>query len=248
MKQQWEGWRKTGAQLFLRTNHLLDGYCMPYIFAHQFADDFQHAVHNGMVATDLDSLTGQWSTQGPNLYLASRLHVQPEAAPDDLLAEYYSAFGTAAADVKAYFDYWETYTTTHRELITQAMEETQTSRWRTWAKAAHLVYPPTCFAPAEALLAAATKAAGGNREAAARVDFLRAGLTHAELCARVAAQLTLAAPIASKEEGKTLLDELINFRRAHEVTGISNFNHLAWVEDLSWKLSDETRKAPDLYP
>ena len=33
-----------------------------------------------------------------------------------------------------------------------------------------------------------------------------------------------------------------------ERSGIGNFNHNAWVEDLSWKLSDETRQAPDLYP
>src|SRR5204863_116911 len=34
MKRQWDGWRDTGARLFLRSNHLLDGYCMPFIFAH----------------------------------------------------------------------------------------------------------------------------------------------------------------------------------------------------------------------
>ncbi|MGB8169117.1 MAG: DUF4838 domain-containing protein [Chthoniobacteraceae bacterium] len=248
MKEQWDGWRKTGAQLFLRTNHLLDGYCMPFVFAHQFADDFQHAVRNGMVATDLDSLTGHWSTQGPNLYLAARLHTRPDAAADEVLAEYYAAFGAAAAPVKAYFDYWETYTTDHREQINQAMEELQASRWRTWAKAAHVLYPPACFAPAEALLATAAVAAADDHEAAARVDFLKNGLSHARLCARVAAQLTLANPAASSADGKAALDELIAFRRAHEFSGLGNFNHLAWVEDLSWKLSDETRKAPDLYP
>ena len=99
-KQQWKGWRDTGARLFARTNYFLDGYCMPFIFAHQFADDFQHQVRNGMVATDFDSLTGQWGTQGPNLYLLLRLHTRPEAKPDELLAEYYSAFGPAAKDVK----------------------------------------------------------------------------------------------------------------------------------------------------
>jgi hypothetical protein len=248
MKQQWDGWRKTGAQLFLRTNHLLDGYCMPFIFAHQFADDFQHAAHNGMAATDFDSLTGQWSTQGPNLYLASRLHVRTETPADELLAEYYSAFGPAAAQVKAYFDYWETYTTNNRERLSQAMEELQASRWRTWAKAAHIVFPPACFVPAEALLAKATQATAGDPEAAARVDFLKKGLTHAQLCGRVAGQLSLANPAASKADAKVLLDELIAFRRANERNGIGNFNHLAWVEDLSWKLSDETRKPPDLYP
>ncbi len=248
MKQQWTGWRDTGARLFLRTNHLLDGYCMPFIFAHQFADEFQHAVRNGMVATDFDSLTGEWATQGPNLYTAARLHVRPDQAEDDVLGEYYRAFGPAAPQVKAYFDYWENYTTAQREPIAKAMEDLQASRWRTWAKAAHLAFPPPCFAPAEKLLAEAMHAATDDQESAARVDFLRQGLAHAKLCARVAGQLTLANPAISKDATKAVLDELIAFRRANERTGISNFNHLAWVEDLSWKLSDETRKAPDLYP
>ena len=248
MKRQWDGWRDTGARLFLRTNHLLDGYCMPFIFAHQFADDFQHAARNGIVATDLDSLTGQWATQGPNLYVAARLHVRPEASADDVLAEYYAAFGPASSQVKQYFDYWETYTTGHRVEFNKAMEELQASRWRTWAKAAHVVFPPACFAPAEQMLDDAATAAGTDKEAAARVAFLKQGLAHAKLCARISGQLTLANPVASKEATKALLDELITFRRAAERSGIGNFNHDAWVEDLSWKLSDETRKTPDLYP
>lgn len=248
MKQQWTGWRNTGAQLFLRTNHLLDGYCMPFIFVHQFANEFRHAAANGMVATDFDSLTGQWSTQGPTLYTAARLHTRPEATTDAVLGEYFAAFGPAAPHVKAYFDYWETYTTAHREETNQAMEALQASRWRSWAKAAHAVFPPTSFAPADEFLAKATKAVAGDTEAAARVEFLKTGLAHAKLCARIASQLTLAQPIATKEETRALLGELAKFRRAHERDGIGNFNHLAWVEDLSWKLSDETREAPDLYP
>ena len=248
MKAQWDGWRNTGARLFLRTNHLLDGYCMPFIFAHQFADDFQHAARNGMVATDLDSLTGQWATQGPNLYVATRLHVRPEAGVEEVLGEYYRAFGAAAPQVKAYFDYWENYTTSHREQIARAMEELQASRWRSWAKAAHVIYPPSCFAPAEGMLERAAGLTGTDKDAASRVEFLRSGLAHAKLCSRVAGQLTLANPVASPVESKAVLDELIAFRRRTEGSGIGNFNQAAWVEDLSWKLGDETKKAPELYP
>lgn len=248
MKQQWTGWRDTGARLFMRTNHLLDGYCMPFIFAHQFADEFHHAVKHGMVATDYDSLTGHWATQGPNLYVASRLHVRPEASADELLAEYFSAFGAASSQVKNYFTYWENFTTSSREKINQTMEALQTSRWRNWAKAAHVLYPPESFTPAEAMLEEAAKTAHNDSEATARVAFLQLGLQHAKLCSRVSAQLTLATSAASKDEIKRAVDELIAFRRANERSGIGNFNHLAWVEDLSWKLSEETKQTPDLYP
>jgi hypothetical protein len=103
-QRQWRGWREAGARLFFRVNYFLDGYTMPYVFAHQFADDFQHAARNGMAASDFDSLTGQWGVQGPNLYLLLRLHTQPGGDGDDLLAEYYAAFGPAGPAVKAYFD------------------------------------------------------------------------------------------------------------------------------------------------
>jgi hypothetical protein len=247
-KQQWKGWRDTGARLFARTNYFLDGYCMPFIFAHQFADDFQHQVRNGMVATDFDSLTGQWGTQGPNLYLLLRLHTRPDAKPDELLAEYYSAFGPAAAQVKRYFDYWERYTMDNRPLIMQTFEDRVAIRWRTWAKAAHRVFPPESFAPAQALLDGAAKAAAGNAEAFARVEFLRVGLEHARLSARVASLATLADPAATPERGAAALKELLTYRRTHERKWIGNFNHNAWVEDLSWKLSNETKQEPEYYP
>ncbi|MEO6786611.1 MAG: DUF4838 domain-containing protein [Chthoniobacteraceae bacterium] len=246
MKAQWDGWRKTGARLFLRSNHLLDGYVMPCIFVHQFADEFQHFARNEMVATDLDSLTGQWATQGPTLYVALRLHTRPEANVDDLLAEYYSAFGAASPQVKAYFDYWENYTTTNRERISKTMDELGASRWRSWAKAAHVIYPPACFAPADRLLEEAAKSVAADSQALARVEFLRAGLQHAKLCSRAAAQLSLATTPGA--DAKAALAELIEFRRANEGSGIGNFNHSAWVEDLSWKLDDATRKAPETYP
>jgi hypothetical protein len=248
MKRQWTGWRETGARLFLRSNYLLDGYVMPYIFVHQFADEFQHEVRNGMVGTDLDSLTGHWATQGPTLYVASRLHVHPQASVDELLAEYYAAFGAAAGPVKRYFDYWEDYTTKGRAHLVQVMEQTQTSRWRSWAKAANAVYPSECFAPAEAILADAAKAASSDPGAAGRVKFLQLGLQHAKLCAQAAAQLSLANANAPGPEAKAALAALLQFRRANEQSGIGNFNHAAWVEDVSWKLGNETKQAADVYP
>src|SRR5262249_47791035 len=152
---------------------------------------------------------------------------------DELLAEYYAGFGPAAGKVKAYFEYWEKYTAENRARTNQAFEELTASRWRTWAKAAHAVFPPECFAPAEAILAEAAAACAGDREAASRVEFLRKGLEHAKLCARAAALLTLADPSSTPDRGRKALAELLAFRRANEGSGIDNFNHDAWVEDLS---------------
>ncbi|MBI5690367.1 MAG: DUF4838 domain-containing protein [Verrucomicrobia bacterium] len=247
-QRQWRGWREAGARLFFRVNYFLDGYAMPYVFAHQFADDFRHAASHGMAATDFDSLTGQWAVQGPNLYLLMRLHTRPEATTDSLLQEYYDAFGAAGPAVRAYFAHWENYLTSERPRLMAAFEDRVASRWRSFAKVAHRVFPADCFPPAEALLARAAVAAGSDPVASARVEFLRLGLAHAKLCARVSEVLTLADPAATPERGQKVLEELLRFRRAHERSGISNFNHSAWVEEASWKLSTQTRQEADVYP
>lgn len=247
-KAQWQGWRDAGARLFFRPNYFLDGYSMPYIFAHQFADDFQHHARNGMVATDFDALTGQWGTQGPSLYLLFRLHEAPEADVDALLAEYYAGFGAAAPLVKAYFDYWERYTMDNRKLITEIFYDRVAIRWRTWAKVPHLIFPTRSFAPAEALLQEAAQAVASDSEAAARVAFLQTGLRHAKLCVETASRLTLSDPATTAERGRDALRELLAFRRAHEREWFANLNHNAWVEDLSWKLATETKQPAEYYP
>ncbi len=234
-QRQWAGWRATGARLFSRGNYCLDGYAMPHLYAHQFADEFKDQVRNGMVATDYDALTGQWAVQGPNLYLLMRLQSRPDAAADDLLAEYYSAFGAGAPQVKAAFDYWERYTA---ENIGRAgaIFADNTSRWRAYAKAAHVIFPEACFAPAEALLAQAAVATADDAGALARVRFLQAGLTHARLCSRVSSLLTVIDPASTPERGRAALAELVAFRRLHEREWIGNLNHSAWTEDSAWLL------------
>src|SRR4029079_5178964 len=127
--------------------------------------------------------------------------------------------------VKAYFEYWEKYTTENRARTNGTFEEMTASRWRTWAKAAHAIFPQTCFAPAEALLKEAVTACARDREATARVEFLRKGLEHAKLCAKTASLLTLADANSTPERGRKALAELLAFRRANEGSGIDNFNH-----------------------
>jgi len=236
LKAQWRGWADTGARLFMRTNYFLAGYCMPYIFAHQFADEFENAAQNRLIGTDFDSLTGQWATQGPTLYLLMRLQARPEMDADTLLAEYYSAFGPAAADVKAYFDHWEEYTSAERSNYNDALAAFGASGWRSAAKIAHVAYPQQSFAQGETLLAKAADAAASDPEATERVKFLQLGLEHARLCALAASRLTLGNATATPEAGKAELEALLAFRHTHE---------RAWVESQSWALPGPAVETPD---
>ena len=236
VKDQWEGWARTGARLFLRPNYTLEGYCMPHLFARQFADEFQHEAGRGMIATDFDSLTGQWSTQGPTLYLLARLHNRPEAPVDELLAEYYSAFGPAAGQVQAYFDYWEDFVTTDRERFREVARE-RGAGWSTYARMADALFPPEALAEGERLLEQAAQAAAEAPEAAARVEFLHKGLQHARLCAQFAAAMSGADADLSPVGWRRRQQDLLAFRAVVEMDGIANLNYCAWVEERSWRLT-----------
>ncbi|MCC6580393.1 MAG: DUF4838 domain-containing protein, partial [Phycisphaeraceae bacterium] len=104
-RDQWEGWAATGARLYLRPNYTLDGHAMPIDYAEAFGDDFRFAYERGMIATDFDSLTGQWAVQGPTLYVLMRVQHHGDWPVSRILDEYYNGFGSAAHAVRDYFDY-----------------------------------------------------------------------------------------------------------------------------------------------
>jgi len=236
--KQWEGWGKTGARLFLRPNYFLDGYCLPYIFVHQFADEFGHAARHGMAATDFDSLTGMWAAQGPNLYALGRLHVRPRAGVEAVLREYYRAFGPAAEQVEAYFDYWEQVTKDRHPARVEAQ-----LGWSSFPRAVHKVYTPDLFAKARAFLDTAATAANADLTAAARVEFLGKGLEHARLCVETSLRLA-----ETKESGNLLaslaaIRQLNDYRRAIERENVANLAFCNRIEHRVWDrgLAEEMR-------
>ena len=235
LKQQWDGWSATGASVFLRPNYFLDSYTMPHIFARQFADEFQYYARHGMIATDFDSLTGQWAAQGTNLYLLFRLHTRADQPVDDLLAEYYTAFGAAAEHVRRYFEYWEDYTMSDRDRFDRAQREAGVSRYRSFAAFAHVVFPPEVFPPAEAILQQAALAAAGDSTSAARVEYLRQGLEHARMCSRLAAANAGTDPDLSPVGARRMAEQLAAFRRETEHLFLANYDRCASVEASSWR-------------
>jgi hypothetical protein len=234
LKEQWAGWADTGASIFLRPNYTLDSYTMPHIYAHQFADEFQHYAANNMVATDFDSLTGQWAAQGTNLYALFRLHTRADRPIEEVLGEYYSAFGPAAEEVERYFDYWEEYTMSDPTRFDRAQQEAGVSRYRSFPAFAWALYPDELFPPAEAILAEAAEAAAGDELSAARVEYLRKGLQHARMCARLSAIHAGTGETISPVAAGRLMDEIVAFRRATEGEFIVNYDRCADTEEASW--------------
>ena len=234
--EQWDGWADTGATLFLRPNYTLHGYAMPHIQVHQFAEEFQHEAANGMRATDFDSLNGQWSAQGTNLYALFRLHTRPGMDIDEMLAEYYSGFGMAAAEVKRYFDFFEEHVTALRSQP-EYLETNSLVNWTRYAGAAHRIFPEEVLAEGAAILERAMDATEGEQPYADRVRFLQVGLEHARLCADVARLLAGEDAEVSPFGVNRKLEELAAFRREHESLGFSYLDFAAFIEERSWEIS-----------
>lgn len=200
------GWIKSGASLFLRPNYLLHGYCMPVNWARQSAEEFKFLEARGMVGTDFDSLTGMWSTMGLSLYVVGRLHATPKASADRILQEYYASFGPAAKQVEAYWDYWERYSLEHIDVFKDGLWH-----YARYPETAAKRFPPECFAPAAKLLDEAERAASKNRDAAAKVAFLKTGLEHAKLC--VEASIAFENAKSDDARWKAAAEKLQAFRR-----------------------------------
>jgi len=175
LQKDWDGWAQTGAKMVLRPNYFYvgAGFTVPYIFSHEFGMEFQHAVANGLIATDFDSLTGQWGIQGPMLYLLGRIHVRPDMKVDAILDEYYSSFGSAKKTIKQYFDYWEAVTLSH-----SAKDMPWSSNF---IRRAHEFIPPQCYPKAEQLLQTAQRLTKDDKTASQRIEFLQKGLNHSKL-------------------------------------------------------------------
>ncbi|MHB1461629.1 MAG: DUF4838 domain-containing protein [Armatimonadota bacterium] len=204
--QQYMGWANAGASVFLRPNYLLNGYCMPCNWSRQFSDEFQFFVRHGLMGTDFDSLTGMWSTMGLTLYVLGRLHVDPRKPLYEICREYYSAFGPAATQVKAYLEYWESYNQSHLGALADGI-----FHYYWYPEKVFDRYPPECFRPAEKLIAEAERAASSDTDAAAKVAFLKAGMVHAKLCVEASLAMSKAGDDESKK--RAAVERLVAYRK-----------------------------------
>lgn len=215
-RKLWDGWAKTGAKLYLRPNYFLTGYCLPYVFAEEFGEEFKYAAKNGMIASDFDSLTGMWGVQGINLYVMGRLNVDPDLSVSSILDEYYAGFGPAAEPVKDYFNYWKAITLK----CTKEFRQQVKGGWAAMANGADQIYTPEVFREGRELLEKAKAAASSDQAVLRRLEFIDLSLEHAELSVNALAAFHAqrdqpgdATLKVALEKAKETLDE---FRLKHE--------------------------------
>ena len=195
---EWFGWSRLGATVFLRTNSLF--YCgegAPYVVSHQMADDLQFQVTNGLRAADYDALQGYWAAAGPSYYVLARMLWDTDANVEELLDEFYESFGPMKDVVKEYYQYWERFTVRLGN-DKGFFERKRADRLRAYPK----FYTESVFQQAETILARAKpllpEATADQRERFRNVEL---GLEHGRLL--VAALRD--GRISNGPEGKRLL-------------------------------------------
>lgn len=241
--QQWTGWSKTNASLYLRPNYMISGHEQPLLFPDQIARHFKLAYQHNLIATDYDSLTSMWATQGPNLYVVTRLHWQPEWTLEQILDEYYSLFGPASKEVRSYFEFWQKRTATRgEELVRETHDPLAPNsralfwKWSYFYSVASLVFTPADFDNGEKLLTAAKNSAKGDEMALRRIEFLEAGLKDARLVAK-ASEVGLKLPQTNDIDTMSKVVAAVDTHRswmAATYPHAINFDLAAYNENRSW--------------
>ena len=189
-RRQWGGWHRMGAErMVLRPNYMLACGNHPNDTARRILDDFAFAYTNGMFACQQDSITGAWSAQAMHLYALSRMMRDPlrgyEKAREDMLA----GFGAAAGAINRYFDRVEANSArwtaeSYREMglrnITGSLKDVGGS-FRNPNAVLGDFFDERFFKDCYGFLDEGARAAAGDGEVLARIEFLRKGLRDTEL-------------------------------------------------------------------
>jgi len=222
-KEGWEGWRKAGTKrIYWRPNILGAGRRTGtlIVYARRMAETMGYLARNGMLATDMDSITHTWANQGLNYYVAARMNWDPTLKYEDILNDYCSSgFGPAAGHVKRYF-----------------------LRAEEVCADAELSFTPDVVARLRESLNKADEAAGADETIRSRVAFLRMGLNYTDLhetLARMAQAARDKQPV-DRDRARQLLE--LHYMVLRDIT--CNHNLAVNAALLMWGSGDLARWSP----
>lgn len=234
------GWSDTGARLVLRPNITYGWHNFPAHFAERAGADLQFAFSQGVIGTDLDSLTGQWAAEGPSLYVIARAQLHPQQPIAEMLADYYRGFGSATNDVRAYFEHWQALLSGLSRDRWNAFaserdhQDPGVLNFRTFYTVAEKFYSTQAFDEGHAILDRAALAAQGDDLASRRVAFLHAGLQDAELTLAVQRGFDFSRRGGDRAAFITAREALLRFRANNERLLYSNIAYTTFCENQTW--------------
>ena len=230
-------WSDAGASIFFRPNTTYQGNAFPVFYGKTFAADLSYGYKHSMLGVDFDALTGQYAAQGPTLYCIARALNQPDQAADQFLDEFYSAFGPAKPEVKAYFENWEKYSSQWTPESTAAAEKRNAqyeSGWYAIYAISKEIFPPAAWETGWKLLARARLAAQGDPLATQRVAFLEKGLKHAWLVQETANAFEDKVDTQDASRFDAARQRLMDYRKSIEGDFVSSPSIITYYESDSW--------------
>lgn len=110
-------WRACGMKhYFLRPNYHHFSGAVPRGMERVIFEDFQRNLRSGMLGVDYDAPATR-PILNFEYYVTARMVADPDAAFEDIAADFYSGFGPASEDMKAYFELVRTHGEAAREEI-----------------------------------------------------------------------------------------------------------------------------------
>lgn len=233
-KRIWKGWTDTGAKLMFRPNFTLDGNCFPILYQEEFYDVFMYAAKNGMIASDMDSLTGSFAAQGLTNYVIARLNHDWESSLETIEDDFYSAFGAARDTIKIYCDYL-TKVTMKSKYKSPFTDKTLEGGilYLDLMTVADTLFTPEVMQKCNALLDQALETPMLDPVSKQRVEFLQNGLKNVEMM--IAAQAEFQKYKAGKKNN--FIDSVIEldaYRASLENTLAWNVGFLRYLENRHW--------------
>ena len=191
-RKHWMGWKKAGVKDFIyRPNYTLacGGYHLDQ--GRLILADFAFAYTNGMDSCMFDSLRGSWAAHAVMGYALIRAMRDPLHGYDRACDEMLSAFGSARKEVARFFD--AVRANTERLSFADIRKMSWANHTGAQGGGSHgnceaileEFFEDRFFPDGYAILDRAVKAAGGDRDVVARIEFLRKGLRNTELTRQV---------------------------------------------------------------
>lgn len=250
-KRLWKGWADSGVQMMLRPNFTLDGHGFPLVYYPEFVECFDFALNNNLTATDLDSLSGIFGTNGLTLYIIAARHGEGrEKSIAELENDYFQAFGAAEPQIREYYKLMRKATERGKKVILKDDNGVEGGSPQDFFRVAHLIFTTEVMTRGMELLDEAARQVVSDPAASSRVDFLKTGLTDAQLVLK-----TQKAFIAFQKNGqakifKDAFKELNAFRAANESKHYADLGFLASYEGRIWPLhlamlNDDGRELSD---
>jgi hypothetical protein len=234
-RKEWDGWAKTGCVMQFRPNTTWSGGVYPLQYWRPLAAEYRRILQKPETKmAHFDTFRGEYANMGPMWYVLARLTARPDLTVEEVADEYFGSFGKAGPVIREYFDFWEKLSDSVTEEDVKKIRKELgwgINVWNNWDICVKL-FTPAHFAQGAKILKKAEQIAATKWEKE-NVRFFQLGLEHARL-AEITAEAHFKRAHNNTPANQADFDKkyktLLEFRKRHERSWISNMGHLTAKE------------------